>query len=75
MGFFDYDADIEQAEFERLGSASAAARARGECPHGSRQGYTAKHRPDLRPGQEQCLDCGKIATPDVLDAERSEALG
>lgn len=69
------DADIEQAELEELGRRSSAARARGECPHGWRQGHTPEYRPDLQPGQVQCLDCGKVATDEVLDRERDDALG
>lgn len=78
-GFFDEpagysDADIEQNELERLGRASARARERGECTHGSRQGESG---PD-RPGPDDmatCLDCGKRASEAELNAEMHDALG
>lgn len=78
-GFFDIpagcsDADILQSELERLGNKQAALRRKGICAHGWRQGYTPTHRPDLKPGQTQCLDCGEVSTDATLDEERATVL-
>jgi hypothetical protein len=68
------DADLEQAELERLGRASARARARGECAHGSRRGDPG-NPPPRADDIEACLHCGKVATCAELDADAREVLG
>lgn len=58
------DADIEQAEWEELGNAHAAARRAGRCTHTSVQGANPVRAPHLAPGASQCVDCGEIFASD-----------
>jgi hypothetical protein len=69
------DADIEQAELQAAARHEAAVRRRGVCTHGSWQGHTERHRPDLEPGEVECLDC-HVRFPDerALWDERVERL-
>lgn len=60
------DADIEQAEFERMGARLAALKRQGVCTHGSVVGMGddgIAHYPEargLKPGQLRCTDCGRV---------------
>jgi hypothetical protein len=69
------DADIETAQLEETARHESALHRKGICTHGWRQGYTPTHRPDLKPGQIQCLDCKVIfnSEEEANDA-RTEAM-
>lgn len=69
------DADIQMAQIQSLANHESRLRKKGICAHGYRQGYTPTCRPDLKPGQVQCLDCKAIfnSEEEVNDARR-EAL-
>lgn len=69
------DADIEQAQLEEAARHESALKRKGICAHGWRQGYTPRHRPDLKPGQVQCLDCKRVFdSEEEANEARSEAL-
>jgi hypothetical protein len=71
------DADREQAELEATGRLIARLAKKGICVHGWRQNYhpTTPDAKGLLPGQTKCLHCGKVGTPEELDAEESKYLG
>jgi hypothetical protein len=74
------DADLEQAEYERMGKRLAALRAAGVCAHGWTQGYTpeaAARHTGLQVGGIACLEdgCGMVwASEDEWYEARQEAL-
>lgn len=69
------DADIEMAHLEEAARHESALKRMGICAHGWRQRYTPTHRPDLRPGQIQCLDCKVIFdSEEEANEARAEAL-
>lgn len=62
-----FDADLEQAEWNRLGRLVDAAHAAGRCTHGSTVGYLAKpfypEQEGLKPGESRCTSgCGRVFT-------------
>lgn len=67
------DGDFEMRALEEVGRRSAAAKKRGLCDHGWRQGKSGReHVPsDI----VKCLNCGKVAPEGELDRERAEILG
>jgi len=70
------DADLEQAELERLGRASARARREGKCAHGWRESLEpAGSAPARDESPTKCLHCGKVAPWAQLDTEAREVLG
>lgn len=63
------DADMEMAEMDRIGNATAAAQRAGRCTHGSAQGYPGGPRTPqqegLAPGQLRCTaGCGAVFADD-----------
>lgn len=61
------DADIMQNELDRVADAMSLAEKRFEiCFHGSRKGPGWF---DNVKGEVKCLDCGKVATWEVMEAE------
>lgn len=68
------DAVFEVRELEEKARRSAAARKRGKCDHGWRQGKPGSG-PRKPEDLETCLHCGKVATREELGRERQEILG
>jgi hypothetical protein len=64
------DADLMTAELECRAENLANARRRGVCTHGLRN-FGGLLTEGLK---GECLDCGKVATWDELDADAAEWL-
>lgn len=70
------DADLEMSALEARGNLSARLKSRGICDHGWTQGYTAECRPDLNPGEVQCLHCKEVfSSQSALDDAIGDVLG
>lgn len=63
------DADVETLEMQNAAAMLTAAKRAGRCGHPWTQTYTVAFRPDLKPGQAECLECGKIADEAELEAD------
>jgi len=75
------DVDLETAEMDRVGDATAAAQRAGRCTHGSAQGYTggprwAAAQEGLKWGQLRCTaGCAAVfADDDGWHASIDEAI-
>ena len=65
------DDDILMRELEATAAIARKLEASGRCTHGFTQGASPNYRPDLAPGEVECLDCHRIF-PSYAALERSQ---
>lgn len=61
------DADLEMAEMQRVGNVITKLERKGICVHSSRKEMTL-NKGDHLEYLDHCMECGKIAPRDELDA-------